>query len=107
MSESKHTPGLKLADVRGTYRICTSVGNPLVEFKAASAEGGARYEELCRLFASSPELLEACRWAADTLICDYDNDDPCTAHPKIREEDCNPCGVRRVLWAAISKAVQS
>ncbi len=52
------------------------------------------------------ELLDTIEYAADILMCDKDNDNPCTAEPESEEddmEDCNPCHVRRELWKVAAK----
>lgn len=67
-----------------------------------------------RLRRDASALLAACEMGADLLMCDRDNDDPCTEYPEGEHPDetetgndrgdCNPCAVRRLLWAAAAKA---
>ncbi|HEY6110580.1 MAG TPA: hypothetical protein VIV56_16880 [Gemmatimonadales bacterium] len=63
-----------------------------------------------RVLERHAALVDAARQAADILMCDRDNDDPCTEyaegqHPQDadHEGDCNPCAVRRLLWRALGR----
>lgn len=51
------------------------------------------------------DLAAECRSAADDLMCDNDNDNPCTDRGGDwnDEDDCNPCCIRRRLWAAVAR----
>ena len=47
---------------------------------------------------ASEDLLVACKEAAEILMCDINNDDPCDG-PDV-DQYCNPCYVRMLLTNA-------
>ncbi len=50
------------------------------------------------------EPIEALDYIADTLMCDEDNDNPCTAREDLSAENyCNPCHCRAVAWEAVAQ----
>jgi hypothetical protein len=107
----KHTPGPWSAGnevLRGELRpvlIPGRRGDIHIAHCLETMQDGER-EANARLIAAAPELLEACKTAADLLMCDNDNDDPCTEYGPGEKygDDCNPCAQRRILWAAVAKA---
>lgn len=77
-----------------------------VHYTATHDEDAEQREGNAALMIAAPDLLAACEAGADLLVCDRDNDDPCTEYPGDGDPngDCNPCAVRRLLWAAVAKA---
>jgi hypothetical protein len=77
---TKHTPVYAIADVRGTVKLVSRTGNPLIELKPASSEGGAQYDALVRLIAQAPAMLSLCR----DIVLTWDDETPRAVVSKAR-----------------------